>query len=319
MSIDEFKGEIVNLGISGKHLKPHKYIALLAAIKILKENDCNDNKVYFTEQFKRIFSDIFYEYSSEEDRNRSHTPFFHLKTSSFWSLASKPNKEQDLEKATTVGGPTALTDIVEYAVLSNPFMDILRNVDDCSGLEALIQDCLKFGFSSRSGVIDMEANSSHLISTSKSSSNPFVGYLNSLQQLGAGNENALAESQACNPYFSYIHVAHPLTQTILTELDKNSGKHVILTGHAGDGKSTIAFEVYKYLSGIPSHQSLVSQVKPREDITGKAISIIKDLSERHKADDSVLLEELDKGDRRFLLVTNTGTLLDLFRDHIEGY
>jgi len=149
--------------------------------------------------------------------------------------------------------------------------------------------------------------------------NPFVGYLNSLQSLGAGNENALAESQACNPHFSHIHVAHPLTQTILSELKNSNGKHVILTGHAGDGKSTIAFEVYKILVDMPAEQSMASQLKPREDIVDKAISIIKDLSERHKAEDSALLEELVAGDNRFLLVTNTGTLLDLFRHHSDFF
>jgi len=317
----EIKSEIINLGMSSRIFKPHKYIALATAIKILKENNFTDNKVYFSENYKRIFSDIFSKYSSDADRNRSYTPFFHLKTSSFWSLVAKLNMERVLESTTTVGGPTALTEIVEFAELSNSFMDILRNDEDRSTLEGMIYDCLALGCTSKNQVVDTE-DTNNLLNLSPSStlfSNEFVRYLNSLQRLGAGNENALAESQACNPHFSTIHVAHPLTQTILAELGKKSGRHVILTGHAGDGKSTIAFEVYKHLAGIPANQALVRHVKPREDISGDAISIIKDLSERHKADDNKLLEELVKHENRFLLVTNTGTLLDLFREHSDFF
>lgn len=147
--------------------------------------------------------------------------------------------------------------------------------------------------------------------------NSFVGYLNSLQRSSGGNENALAESQACNPFFAHIHVSHPLTNTILAELENNSGKHVLLTGHAGDGKSTIALEVFKFLAEIPADQPLANQLKPRENIPSKSISIIKDLSERHKSEDDSLVRELVEGVNRFLLITNTGTLLDLLRSKSE--
>lgn len=141
-----------------------------------------------------------------------------------------------------------------------------------------------------------------------------MSYLNSLQRLNASNENALAEYQACNPFFSQIHIPHPLTQTILDELRDPKGRQVVLTGHAGDGKSTIALEVYKKLSGIPAEQPLSQPLKPREDISGTNISIFKDLSERWREDDTVMIQELLGGQRRFLIVSNTGALLDFFRN-----
>ncbi|MDD3824164.1 MAG: protein kinase, partial [Sphaerochaetaceae bacterium] len=70
--------------------------------------------------------------------------------------------------------------------------------------------------------------------------NPFVPYLNSLHSRSAANENALAESQACNAFFDFIHAAHPIADVIRETLVGKTKKHVILTGHAGDGKSTIA-------------------------------------------------------------------------------
>jgi hypothetical protein len=153
----------------------------------------------------------------------------------------------------------------------------------------------------------------HSNSDPRNESNPFVGYLNSLQRSGGGNENALAESQICNAQFATIHVKHPLAGIIYEELRNPGGKHVLLTGHAGDGKSTLAMEVYKLFRNWDSDRPLDAPPQPRED-TGD-VSIIKDLSERDRNEDPSLLEELSKKNRRFLLVSNTGTLLDLAKQH----
>lgn len=143
--------------------------------------------------------------------------------------------------------------------------------------------------------------------------NPFVGYLNSLQRSGGGNENALAESQICNAQFTTIHVKHPLADIIYDELRNPEGQHILLTGHAGDGKSTLAMEVYKLFRNWDRDHPLDVPPQPRED-TGD-VSIIKDLSERDRNEDPSLLDELSKKKRRFLLVSNTGTLLDLAKQH----
>ena len=81
--------------------------------------------------------------------------------------------------------------------------------------------------------------------------NPFVPYLNSLHSRNAETDNALAESQACNPFFGFIHVPHPLVKTIEEVLLGPARRHVIVTGHAGDGKSTIAVELFKRLNDLP--------------------------------------------------------------------
>ena len=60
----------------------------------------------------------------------------------------------------------------------------------------------------------------------------------------------MAESQACNSSFSHLHVNHPLAQIIFDELHSEPIRHVILTGHAGDGKSTLAIDVLKMIKGI---------------------------------------------------------------------
>ncbi len=152
--------------------------------------------------------------------------------------------------------------------------------------------------------------------------NPFVGYLNSLHCRDSGGENALAEAQACNPLFNLIQVRNPLVDAIGDCLHGVEPRNVILTGHAGDGKSTIALELYKDLCGLPFNQSLKQPLGRREDIAmsnGQLASIVKDLSEWGDDDRLALLGEIIKGQGPFLLVSNTGTLLNLFCEYGDKY
>jgi len=148
--------------------------------------------------------------------------------------------------------------------------------------------------------------------------NPFVPYLNSLHSRSAANENSLAESQARNPFFGHINVPHPITQIIHELLTGDQRKHVVLTGHAGDGKSTIAIELYKRLKSLPLGQPLQRSLDRREDMVaeGSSISLVKDFSEWSPAERGDLMTMmLDPTAPRFLLISNTGTLLDAFKAH----
>lgn len=147
--------------------------------------------------------------------------------------------------------------------------------------------------------------------------NPFVAYLNSMHSCNAETDNALAEYQSVHPFFAHIHVLHPLAEAIEEVLCGPKRRHVIVTGHAGDGKSTIAVELYKRLSGRPVFQPLNAPLKRREDLSAgeTEISLIKDYSEWPVDMRARLLEEmLDAEGRRFFLISNTGTLLEAFRE-----
>lgn len=146
--------------------------------------------------------------------------------------------------------------------------------------------------------------------------NPFVAYLNSLHNATVNNENALAESQAISPYFGYIHVHLKVTDYIHEQLTQKDGCHVILTGHAGDGKSTIGLELFKRLKGIPHEQTLLQPMQPREEISSQngSIVLIKDMSELSDENRTALLEDICKDtNHRYFIVSNTGTLLNGFK------
>ena len=315
--------ELNALSRPGKGFKPHKYLLLLSVLGLIRSGRISGKQIYFTDVLREEFGRLLNRYGDDNDRNRPATPFFHLAGNSFWTLIPFPGRESDLEKMKSVGGPGELIEIVQCAELSETFFNALRDSTSCSAIESRILECISTGCEARKMANEERSRCSlRRLSFSKASdglSNPFVSYLNSLQRLNASNENALAESQACSPCFAYIHVPHPLADAILAELRNPHGRHIVLTGHAGDGKSTIALEVYKQLAGIPTDEPLVRQLDPRIDLPGAPITILKDLSERRKEEDTALVRELTEGQRRFLLVSNTGTLLDLLRSQAAAF
>jgi hypothetical protein len=315
--LDKFEGEIRKLGWQGDLYKPHKHVALLAGLKALEREGFVTSRIYFSQQFKDDFSNIFRSLSNNAGNScRPHTPFFHLHTSIFWKLISKEGKKDELDNVTTIGSAGTLDELVECAEVSDEFLKILKNSELKDKIVLCIYSCLRENMKPQISITESFERMS-FPSDEFTFSNPFVSYLNSLQRTGGCNENALAESQACNPQFASIHVEHPLCNIIFDELNDPDGKHIILTGHAGDGKSTLALQVFKRLNGTASASPLNRPMDAREDMPG--VSIFKDLSERNEDQDQFFLNELIHNQRRFLLVTNTGTLLDLIKNHPDHF
>ncbi|MCD5401678.1 protein kinase [candidate division NPL-UPA2 bacterium] len=137
--------------------------------------------------------------------------------------------------------------------------------------------------------------------------NPFVSYLNSLSNMSAGNENAMAESQVGNPFFDKIFVESQLTGHIYEKL-VNERCNIILTGNAGDGKTTIAVKIYEKAGGEKR------KLQPRENIADKNLVIIKDMSELTETGRiEVLTEAVRNTGQNYFIVSNTGTLLESFK------
>lgn len=148
--------------------------------------------------------------------------------------------------------------------------------------------------------------------------NNFVGYLNSLHCADANSNGALAESQAINPLFAEIQVPHYWCEQIFSYLTGDKPTFVILSGQAGDGKSTLALEIIKKIKGIPAEFPLDAGLHHCETLLadGREIIVVKDLSEwREEEREAFFHEALNDGTRSFLVVSNTGTLLNLFRSN----
>lgn len=152
--------------------------------------------------------------------------------------------------------------------------------------------------------------------------NLFVAYLNSLHNIGASGANALAESQALNQYFAELYEPFPVVADVIQALRDPTDRVVVLTGHAGDGKSTVALDALKQLRGLPANQPLQKALKEREHIddariSGRGIDVIKDMSELSSDQRLEWLRLAFSEPGSWLIVSNTGPLLNSLRVFAE--
>jgi hypothetical protein len=142
--------------------------------------------------------------------------------------------------------------------------------------------------------------------------NGFIAYLNSLHNLGAGGANALAETQALNHYFAALYEPFPVVEEIVPALQDGNNRVVVLTGHAGDGKSTVALDVLKRLLDLSPTEPLTQALKEREviDTAGGPVTIVKDMSELSAETRLQWLEEAFYQPGSWLVISNTGPLLN---------
>lgn len=127
----------------------------------------------------------------------------------------------------------------------------------------------------------------------------FVEYLNTLHRFSGKNDNATAEANYHTDFAVDLLVKdEKLIGSVMEELRQNH--RVLLTGFAGDGKTTIA----RIIAGIDLND-------PRTVITnwddGRSLVIIKDLSELPEQSGDILWNDLNDKNIDLLIVSNTGT------------
>ncbi|MCR5609621.1 MAG: hypothetical protein K6G26_11210 [Lachnospiraceae bacterium] len=143
--------------------------------------------------------------------------------------------------------------------------------------------------------------------------NKFVDYLNSLNNVSACNENAYAESNYSNEYYKYVEVKRGIGKHIIKILENEEPCIIILTGHAGDGKTSLLFQVMHELGCIEDNN-----LKMTDEVTlpsGKQCYYVKDFSEISEKLDKMkdMLSYVENGKFVFL-VANTGPLINSFVD-----
>lgn len=139
--------------------------------------------------------------------------------------------------------------------------------------------------------------------------NGFVDYLNSTNNAGGNSTGSLAESQVKSEYFDRVKVDRNLGSYI-AETVKNHDYHAfILTGHAGDGKTSVLVQVLKSLNLLNNGEGL-EQMKDYQEFF-----YVKDMSEIAEDQQTQILEKSLSAPRRnksSLLISNTGPLLNTF-------
>lgn len=139
--------------------------------------------------------------------------------------------------------------------------------------------------------------------------NGFVDYLNSINNVGGNSSGSLAETQVKSKYFDLVKVNRKLGCYIADTVKSKNYHAFILTGHAGDGKTSILVQVLKELQYLQSGEGL-SQVKEYRDFL-----YVKDMSEIAEEQQIEILGQslrAPENNKSSLLISNTGPLLNTF-------
>ncbi|MDM1286050.1 hypothetical protein [Acinetobacter indicus] len=142
----------------------------------------------------------------------------------------------------------------------------------------------------------------------------FISYLNTLHNLTPAGANALAESQVNNCYFNDIYSEFPIVSHIEKLIKTSENNVIIITGHAGDGKSTIAFDLIKRLDTNFANHAF----KQHEYTSSYDLHILKDMSELSLSDRKEWLSQAFNNKGNWLIVSNTGPLLTSITEYLHS-
>ena len=149
-------------------------------------------------------------------------------------------------------------------------------------------------------------------------SEEYIAYINTLHNYNAQNPNSYGEKNVNNSFFKDVMVEVGLSKFILNGLQGESPHVLILTGHAGDGKTSIMYQVLTEL-GIAFVSD--SKISDYQLPSGKTCRCIKDFSEiADEEKRQVLLDALEmpnNGDFVFM-VANTGPLINTFGELFDS-
>ncbi|KUO71712.1 MAG: hypothetical protein APF77_07875 [Clostridia bacterium BRH_c25] len=144
----------------------------------------------------------------------------------------------------------------------------------------------------------------------------YIKYLNTLHNVGAKNENAIAEASQSSPFYQDIMVKRPIVNIVAKWLTEHSPHIILITGHAGDGKTSLLIQVLDELN------ALQGKLKPWDEVVlsnGKECLYIKDFSEFSAVDRKGMLKRClqeSKNGKHVILVANTGPLLNTFLEEM---
>lgn len=139
--------------------------------------------------------------------------------------------------------------------------------------------------------------------------NEFIDYLNSTNNIGGNSTGSLAETQVKSPFYDYVKIDRRIGTRISNEILEGNYKSYILTGHAGDGKTSILVQILKKLDLLNTDVGLEIAHEYEN------VFYVKDMSEIPEQEQVTLLEKTlicPQHGKTGILVSNTGPLLNAF-------
>lgn len=148
--------------------------------------------------------------------------------------------------------------------------------------------------------------------------NSFVDYLNSLHNYNAQNENAYGERNVENPYFDDVMVKIGLCDYIHNSLVTEEPHIIVLTGHAGDGKTSIMYQVLKDLDISFNTNERISNFTLHNGRECQCIKDFSELSDDEKLDTLRSVIKMPQEGKFVFMVANTGPLINTFGELFDS-
>ena len=150
--------------------------------------------------------------------------------------------------------------------------------------------------------------------------NNFVEYLNTLHNYKAQNPNAYGEKNVQNPFYKEVIVRVGMVDYICEKIRSEDPQTIILTGHAGDGKTSILYQVLEdlnkdYYEANKSNLTSQKSYSYNVNTNNTECYCIKDFSEfsdEEKINELRTSLEAPKNNKFSFIVANTGPLINTF-------
>lgn len=147
--------------------------------------------------------------------------------------------------------------------------------------------------------------------------NEFVSYLNTLHHASGCNEHAIAENNVSEKdcYSRQLKFEREISKKLLKIITAEDGRVVILTGHAGDGKTSILQTLVEKCSGKQMNgNDLEGDIILQNQ---KHIHYVKDMSEHEREKQISIVKEAFMAQKRkesVILISNTGPLFNVLQE-----
>ncbi|RSD28595.1 hypothetical protein [Mesobacillus subterraneus] len=106
----------------------------------------------------------------------------------------------------------------------------------------------------------------------------YIRYLQSMNNANSSNDNSIAESQFSSPFYEKIRVERKIGSYLIKKI-KEKPSFIILTGHAGDGKTSLLHQILRQVDAIPAEEQLKEEDTVQNRMTGNLLYYVKDMSE----------------------------------------
>ncbi len=143
--------------------------------------------------------------------------------------------------------------------------------------------------------------------------NQFVRYLNRLHNYKAQNQNSYGEKNIESPYYKDTLVKTDVIEHIIKDLTELEEPYIlILTGHAGDGKTSIMYQVLSELNVKIDTKMTDWEVTLQNNKTWYCIKDFSELSDDKKIEIMRKVVAYPKQGKYVFMVANTGPLINTF-------